>query len=242
MENLQEVLSIKERLCILKEKDKEFRVFGSFTHRYELFPPLSENQVETFEIENQIKLPAEYRLFLTEIGNGGAGPFYGIIKFEKAIDGYTSVQPFKWTNEAVVKLDANDFYTEGTVYNGVVEICEQGCGSSNILIINGESYGEIWTDSYGELIPEKYSFARFYNNWLNGSIEKIDNIPLIKRVKVGMPRNDLIGIFRKDFREIVNDNEKAKTSTMKLIFDNVPALFSIEKGVVSEIIDFSDCI
>ena len=56
-------------------------VFGADEHRFVLNPPIPEAQAATFEAEHNVQLPAEYRHFLTAIGNGGAGPFYGVFPF-----------------------------------------------------------------------------------------------------------------------------------------------------------------
>ena len=54
------------------------KIFGAGEHRFELNAPLSEQEVQQFEALHRITLPAEYRHFITTIGNGGAGPTYGI--------------------------------------------------------------------------------------------------------------------------------------------------------------------
>jgi hypothetical protein len=53
-------------------------VFGASEHRYRLAPPLSAAQVATWEHDHGVQLPPEYRTFITKLGNGGAGPFYGL--------------------------------------------------------------------------------------------------------------------------------------------------------------------
>lgn len=52
--------------------------FGSEAHGFEMNPVLSESEAATFERSHDVVLPYDYRQFLTELGNGGAGPFYGI--------------------------------------------------------------------------------------------------------------------------------------------------------------------
>ncbi|MEZ6143365.1 MAG: SMI1/KNR4 family protein [Zavarzinella sp.] len=68
-------------LADLKCKDPGFKVFGSTVHRYELNPPLPIQQIQEFEAKYGVKLPEDYREFITEIGNGGAGPYYGVFRF-----------------------------------------------------------------------------------------------------------------------------------------------------------------
>jgi hypothetical protein len=52
--------------------------FGANGHHFTLNPPLVETEVLAFERQHVITLPAAYRRFLIELGNGGAGPYYGV--------------------------------------------------------------------------------------------------------------------------------------------------------------------
>ncbi len=52
---------------------------------YDLGPCLPETEVQAFEDQHQIRLPAEYRHFLLEVGNGGAGPLEGLLPLAKTI-------------------------------------------------------------------------------------------------------------------------------------------------------------
>ncbi len=54
------------------------RIFGADTHHFLLNEPVAEQEMSTFESQHRIQLPKDYRHFLTTIGNGGAGPFYGL--------------------------------------------------------------------------------------------------------------------------------------------------------------------
>ena len=57
--------------------------FGESKHGFRLGPPLGEGELAAFEQVHGVSLPAGYRAFLTEIGNGGAGPYYGLVPLEK---------------------------------------------------------------------------------------------------------------------------------------------------------------
>jgi len=46
--------------------------------RVQLNGPLTEPDVASFEQKHGISLPSDYREFITRVGNGGAGPFYGV--------------------------------------------------------------------------------------------------------------------------------------------------------------------
>src|SRR5690348_6488288 len=74
------------RLADLDRRDPRRKVFGAGAHQYKLNPPLPVSVVEAFEGTHGISLPEDYRLFLTEIGNGGAGPCYGVLPFGKDDD------------------------------------------------------------------------------------------------------------------------------------------------------------
>jgi hypothetical protein len=64
--------------ALRKLRSSGTKVFGADRHRFLVNEPLPESHVLTFETTHKIKLPVDYRSFLTTIGNGGAGPYYGI--------------------------------------------------------------------------------------------------------------------------------------------------------------------
>ena len=68
-------------IASLKRRDRDLVVFGANGHRYILNPPIDASIVLDFERLHCVQLPADYRQFITRIGNGGAGPYYGVFKF-----------------------------------------------------------------------------------------------------------------------------------------------------------------
>jgi hypothetical protein len=73
-----DLASVAAKLAELRARDGGFKVFGAISHRYLLNPRLDERALTTFERTHAINLPDEYRAFVNRLGNGGAGPFYGI--------------------------------------------------------------------------------------------------------------------------------------------------------------------
>jgi hypothetical protein len=56
----------------------KIELFGADRHHFVITPPLPEAEVAAFELRHHISLPADYRHFISHIGNGGAGPWYGV--------------------------------------------------------------------------------------------------------------------------------------------------------------------
>ncbi|WP_101257338.1 SMI1/KNR4 family protein [Streptomyces barkulensis] len=53
-------------------------VFGAHGHGWALEEPLREDELAEVEAQLGVRLPEEYRTFLTCVGAGGAGPAYGL--------------------------------------------------------------------------------------------------------------------------------------------------------------------
>jgi SMI1 / KNR4 family (SUKH-1) len=72
-----------EKLTELRARDRELVVFGASAHRYVLEPALTEQAIKRLEERHGVEFPEEYRVFLVRMGNGGAGPSYGVFPFGK---------------------------------------------------------------------------------------------------------------------------------------------------------------
>lgn len=65
-------------------------VFGAEVHDFRLNPRLPEAEALAFERDHHVPLPPDYRQFLRDVGNGGAGPFYGVFPLGRMDDGMGS--------------------------------------------------------------------------------------------------------------------------------------------------------
>ncbi|MCF3111173.1 SMI1/KNR4 family protein [Niabella sp. CC-SYL272] len=79
---MQQINRIREKLSQLRNTDTKRELPGAGIHQYRLNPPLEPEQVQLFEATHRVQLPDEYIAFLTILGDGGAGPFYGLRRLE----------------------------------------------------------------------------------------------------------------------------------------------------------------
>lgn len=66
------------KLRALDGADSDREAFGSSAHGYQVSPRATPEEVRAFETKHGISLPDDYRTFIMSVGNGGAGPFYGL--------------------------------------------------------------------------------------------------------------------------------------------------------------------
>ena len=165
---------IAERLDEVRGLDRDLITFGAAKHRYRLNPPTSQQQVTAFESQYGIHLPEGFRAFVTQLGNGGAGPWYGLEPLENGIlddldlksgaidpgspfphetawnldlerhDGSDDEPPDDDCHDSVVEE-----YFDPKWVQGAIRIANFGCGVSLNLVVNGPEYGNIWVDDRG---------------------------------------------------------------------------------------------
>lgn len=154
---------IKKLVELAKKSDRWRKVFGSSTHKYKFNPVISMSEVREFESRNNIKLPADFVRFLTEVGNGGAGVDYGVYalaRIQKNIYDYEEITPYsdktifdydnyreKWA-ELCTELKANDNdETYNRLFkqlaNGFIIIGTAGCTYDYAIMCKGKNYGKV---------------------------------------------------------------------------------------------------
>lgn len=173
-------------------------------------PPLSDADVRHIEIEHQVSFPTEYREFLLRFGNGVTGPNH----FKRVESGLSAAShlPFPLTEPFLGRespdhnrLPEHEQWAEyGRLLkefdaipadNGVLTICEYGCGILGRLILNGPRAGNVWMLAgdaayYGPFggaetlhdatvhqtwvptdAPKEYTFGAWYESWLDGELK-----------------------------------------------------------------------
>lgn len=78
--------SIREDLERCRTAKRPPKIFGAEAHGFTLNPVVRKSVVANFEAKHGVELPEDYRRFITEVGNGGAGPYYGLFKFHEMDD------------------------------------------------------------------------------------------------------------------------------------------------------------
>ena len=134
-----------------------------------------------------------------------AGPYYGLeplenclfadLDYKREIDLLDPSKPFSLVEPWNEDFDSIDFeneeeyqkfeeqYFDNKWINGLVRICNFGCGVSLNLVVNGAEYGNIWVDDRcndGGIYPDPYfkkvgriDFICWYEHWLDESINKL---------------------------------------------------------------------
>jgi hypothetical protein len=132
--------TIREALAALAAGDPSRRRFGAAAHRYELAPPLATLALDVDELHR----------IATEVGGGGAGPYYGWLPIERAL-------AFEIAAPASV-----------TAWTRAIPLAHLGCGYAAVLPLDGAARGEVWLDAsaVGLVRPIHAGFTAFYLDWI----------------------------------------------------------------------------
>jgi hypothetical protein len=182
MDRIEE-LALKLRQ--LASKDTQFKTFGSRNyggHEYRLNPPASVREVQQFESEFEVELPDDYKEFLLKIGNGGAGPYYGLYSLNDAVSDDPFHKSRAFLSAHFPLEDAFNPYSESATDDeifddkyiaGSIILAHQGCGYYDRLVISGPQRGQVWTDarvSDQGIVPLNCDFYGWYDCWLIDSL------------------------------------------------------------------------
>lgn len=158
--------TVRSRLLLKSVLDPLRWNFGASEHRYRVNPPIDEQLLASFETEQHVVLPDDYKRFLVEVGDGGAGPHYGLLPFGRSLGPGDIRKPFPLT-EAFTPDDSDDI--QDRHFDGYLLLSSMGCGYWSFLVVTGPAAGTVWEDFLagdGGLRPTGHSFASWYNAWL----------------------------------------------------------------------------
>lgn len=200
MNHSDQILRIKAKLKAARQADTQHKVFGADSHQYQIGAPASEDAVRAFEARYGLMLPACYRAFVTEVGNGGpsfsssaAGPFYGIYPLGGSV-GEVLEDPERFLNKpAIVKPDmtvdeweaqtcrihgeepiSDEEYVAETsrIYSGLLPLGSQGCSSFHALVLNGPYAGRV-VNLNSEGHRPKFAYEDTFLDWYERWLDEV---------------------------------------------------------------------
>ncbi len=159
-------------------------------HRNLLTDPLEPAVVENFEQTFQVRLPAEYRSFLLEVGDGGDGPglymrplgapFDDSLPWEEGEIHRDPAEPNELLGKPFPHAETLQIEPQAMTPQmaaGALFLFDHGCALWDLLIVTGDSAGQIWLDRLADsegLRPatsdsgQRIGFAEHYCRWLDG--------------------------------------------------------------------------
>lgn len=165
-----------------------------------LNPKATVAEVEAFERWYGIRLPADYRAFVLEVGNGGCGPGSieeGLYPFQSSTGpaGWRGSlgRPFPveathaWPGQRPAAIPVSE-ETVRQFRNGLLLLSHYGCGIMACLVVCGARSGEVWIDDFAnseQVFPAHDSwvvsppasgagpsFGVWYEGWLDQQLKR----------------------------------------------------------------------
>ncbi|RAY12930.1 hypothetical protein DPM19_23255 [Actinomadura craniellae] len=156
-------------------------------HGFELGAPLPEAVVAEFEERHEVTLPPAYRLFITELGNDGAGPGVGLCNLSKACPAHCRsphlARPSTYVPGPRYLDDWEQRYEDPPdprriFLPGTLEIAHHGCTLVTRLVVTGPARGRLLNldcdGSLGPYVVEDPDFLAWYERWLDEALAGYD--------------------------------------------------------------------
>jgi hypothetical protein len=159
--------------------------FGVETHRFHLRGKLSEWKIGRFEKANGIALPESYRAFLKHVGNGGAGPYHGMLRLwwyraDHPLGRLASPFPFVPDRPFGEQAKANPLPSNAECWGGAMKISHTGCGRYQWLVVTGVARGRVFLLSDSEVCNDYVDFTvepdflSWYEQWQDRMMAEMD--------------------------------------------------------------------
>jgi hypothetical protein len=148
--------TVREAVALFAAGDRELARFGARRHGYRFRAPLAAARVDEIEHDANVRFPDDYREHLTSLGDGGAGPYHGLLPLDHPVQRRLAAGAFR----------ANDPYAGGAVGLGHL-----GCGYVALLVVDpaSDARGHVWVDARGAgagVVAAYPSFRHYLTDWL----------------------------------------------------------------------------
>lgn len=163
--------TLREKVNLIRELDKQ--------NRYDFSKNVSLDDISIFEKKYQLKLPEDFKYFVTNITNGIRDKENNDVIFDETnfINYFTDLDdeshnPYIEFPVLERTKDLTNGFDYDELTNGSLWLVGTGCGNGQVLIIKGKAKGQVWEDelaSNSEVIP----LCSNFNSWINPTLDSI---------------------------------------------------------------------
>ena len=163
--------TLKNKISLIKELDT--------TNNYSFSEKAFLDDVLIFENKYELKLPKDFKDFVTKVANGiKDNEFNNMIFDETNFKNYfadlddASHNPYIEFPVTERTKDGTNGFDYDELTNGAIYLAGTGCGNGIMLIIKGKASGQVWLDelaSNSEVFPWQEDFS----SWINSKLDKI---------------------------------------------------------------------
>ena len=171
---------IDERITRVLEKFEEIRGCTScWNEPLNWYAPMSEEEVAAYEKEKSIRLPEEYRRFITSIGANGNKLFYGIAHLDnQKEEGCIPENPFPFSFDnfpffLYMTEEELDNFDYDSACSGFLHLNTEGCGMDSVLMaLSGSLILQMIMALYQCVIKRQTSLLVSLTGWNTGQNRK----------------------------------------------------------------------
>jgi hypothetical protein len=180
---------VRRGVARLRQLDRRCQVSGATHHRHHFGPPVSPQVLAAHEARHGYQVPPDLRAVCVVAGNGGAGPFQGLVPLDLTPTPPAGLsRPFRPPGppgdgpyRRAAPGAADDAGVDAAL-DGTLRLCLQGSGLELRLVLNGPAVDQVWwwqqdgtgagavlepvTDAEGQPLH----FAEWYTAWLDGQL------------------------------------------------------------------------
>ncbi|OWA37269.1 hypothetical protein B9G55_04170 [Saccharibacillus sp. O16] len=182
----EQIARIRQKLLQAAQAEGSGSVFGASSHQYRMNEPLTLTQLGKLEAEWGVTLPDPFAAFLVGVGDGGAGPYYGIYpssRISPDLERLAEPSTFRldrtsqdWMSPPAENDELDDMDDEtydafwADLLRGTIEFGTMGCDNELLLIVSGEHRGRVVyinMDSPKSFFAYEKNFLDWYERWLD---------------------------------------------------------------------------
>jgi hypothetical protein len=198
--------AIVDKLKRLKSIDRQCQAFGAGTHEYFLRPCLSTSALNTVERRLGTVLPSALRSFYAEVGDGVAGPYYGL-KPGAELTGYHTDRDYPGIEvlkqvaaaEGTPPDERGYFEVSHDALAGLLSVIDEGCGHEVCLMTTGSKSGNVvYVSADGYVVETQKRLTDIYTEWVDDEIKRFGAVRVLMEAGMSFEQiqSEMIGRFQ----------------------------------------------